>query len=316
MDIDAIEQRVEAMTAEGRRIVTEAIERYKPVAIVAAFSGGDDSIVSTHFLLSQYEGAFAFYADTLVGLSPTRNHIRAVCDRYGWALETGQARAEGPPKLMRSRGKLVPFDAAAVCPAGRWDDGDTAYEEFAINFGFPGRGKPQHARMYQRLKERPIRRMLRRLGATKAKKKVLMISGIRHDESAIRAGYKRETSVGHFGDIWVNPFYYRTAQDFEAYRQEFGLPRNPVKRRCGISGECCCGTFANPGERSAYREADPGFADYLSNLESRVSENGFPWGWGESLPQWWIDQRRGQRFLFDLAPGFQPMCVGCVSGRR
>jgi hypothetical protein len=90
-----------------------------------------------------------------------------------------------------------------------------------------------------------------------------------------------------------------------------------VKRLCGISGECCCGTFGSRGERDAYRKVDPEFANYLDRLEEKVRER-FPWGWGEGPPQWWIDAKRGQKFFVfdDDEPTFQPMCVGCNNGRR
>jgi 3'-phosphoadenosine 5'-phosphosulfate sulfotransferase (PAPS reductase)/FAD synthetase len=310
---------VETMIAAGREVVRLATELFEPVAVVAAFSSGDDSMVSTHFAMSNLPECTVFNMDPMVGLEPSRCHLKAVCDRFRWPLEIRQAHAEGPPKNTRKSGKFAPFDPK-VLPAGRWTDGDRYYEEWCLNFGFPGRGKPQHARMYQRLKERPLRRMLKTHGASKAKNKVLVISGVRHDESAVRAGYKRAFAEGYFGDVWVNPFYHQTAAHFEAYRQEFGLPRNPVKRACGISGECCCGTFGSGAERAAYRTVDPAFADYLDGLERRVVGNGFPWVWGESPPDWWKDERKGQGFLFDdlydKPPGFQPACVGCNSGRR
>lgn len=321
------EQRVETMIAEGTGIMREAIEQYRPVAIVAAYSSGDDSSVSTHFAMSNFSDCFVFNASTMVALEPSRCHLREVCQRFNWQLEIGEANAEGQPATMlvprddgSGKKKKVAFDPA-ILPAGKWSDGASAYEELVLNHGFPGPG--MHHRAYQRLKERPFRRMLKRFGASPVdgKPKVLIVSGIRHDESSRRAGYQRACAAGYFGDIWVNPFYWRSAVDFEAYRQEFGLPRNPVKRLCGISGECCCGSFGEPKrELPAYRQVDPQFADYLDGLCARVAANGFPWDWGERPPQSWIDMRRGQTLLFDLFGTddrtFQPMCVGCNSGRR
>jgi len=319
------EQIVDEMIADGKRVMAEVIAAVRPVQIVAAYSSGDDSIVSTHFAMSNYGDAFVFNADTLTGLEPSRCHLRSVCQKLKWQLEINEAHAEGPPKKMRQGGRMVPFDAKFVCPTGVWNDGASAYEEYCLNFGFPGRGKPQHARMYQRLKERPFRRMLKQFDARKrvGGNKVLIISGIRHDESSNRAGYQRAWAEGYFGDVWVNPFYWRTKADFEMYRQEFGLPRNPVKRLTGISGECTCGTFGDADERQAYRVADPAYSAKLDALEADVKALGFPWGWGESPPRWWVQEqerrKRGQPLLFDdsgTPEGFQPMCVGCNNGRR
>lgn len=180
-----------------------------------------------------------------------------------------------------------------------------------------------HGVMFANLKGRPIARFMAGLKAGhKRSARVMFVSGVRHDESARRAGYKSAVTKVK-AQVWVNPFYFRSAADFAAYRDEFGLPANPVKRLCGISGECCCGAFGKPHvERPAYRQIDPAFADYLDALEVRVREAGFPWGWGESPPAWWLAERAdaecGQRYLFDAAetPRFQPTCVGCLNGRR
>lgn len=320
--MDDQERRVEEMIAEGLRICREAIERYKPVAIVAAYSGGDDSVVSTHFAMEHLDCDVVVNADTAIGLAPARDHIARTCGRLGWPLSVYRADPEGCPKWRKQKGRpRRPFVPAIDLYAGEWREGATPYEEYALNWGFPGRGKPQHRRMYQRLKERPFREMLRHYGTSSSPKrdKVLVVSGIRSDESANRAGYKRSYAEGYFGDVWVNPFYWRTAADFAAYRDEFGLPRNPVKPLCGISGECCCNTFANENNTiDAFRRVDPDFAAYVEDLERRVKEV-FPWGYGESPPSWWLDARRGQAFLFDVddeQERFQPMCVGCERGRR
>jgi 3'-phosphoadenosine 5'-phosphosulfate sulfotransferase (PAPS reductase)/FAD synthetase len=293
------EERIDQMITAGKRIVEEAIAAVRPAAIVAAFSGGNDSIVSTHFATTNVIGCGVWNADTQIGLQPARKHIDACFKRFGWNGEIVKAEPEGPPPEY---------------PYGEWTDGATAYEEFVLNFGFAG--PPMHGRMYQRLKERPLASFRRK--TVQRGRRLLIISGIRADESAIRAGYRRAWADSpKTGCTWVNPFYYHTAADFAAYRDEFGLPHNPVKLKCGISGECCCGAFGKPEtERPAYRGLDGPFADYLDRLEARVRER-FPWSWGSGPPKWWVDQMRGQQFLFpDAWEGFQPMCVGCNNGRR
>ncbi|MFM7010993.1 MAG: phosphoadenosine phosphosulfate reductase family protein [Betaproteobacteria bacterium] len=304
--------RIESMMARGADVLEEA-RRYVEndlgthiIGFVGAFSGGDDSIVATHFANLTTDDCVTFNANTMVGLKPTRDHIDRVIEKHKWAAEIVSATAEGPPSATETNAEVI----------ANWRDGETAYEEFVLNHGFGG--PSMHPRMYQRLKERQLMKLRRKLQAGKRGGRLIVISGIRHDESAIRAGYKRAwQDVPKQGVTWVNPFYDFTAADFELYRQEFGLTRNPVKRLCGVSGECCCGTFGSRCEREAYRKADAEFANYLDRLEEKVRER-FPWGWGEGPPQWWIDAKRGQRFLCfdDEEPTFQPMCVGCNSGRR
>lgn len=65
------EQRVESMIADGLRVMQEIIATIKPAQIVAAYSSGDDSMVSTHFCMTHFPDAFVFNADTMVGLKPS-----------------------------------------------------------------------------------------------------------------------------------------------------------------------------------------------------------------------------------------------------
>lgn len=293
------EQAVETMSANGRKIMDEAIALYSPTVILAAYSGGDDSIVSTHFAVENF-GCAVVHCDTRIGMKATRRHLDAVSDYRGWDLRVFQGPTYGPPKNLNT----------SLLPAGEWTDGATAYEELIFNWGFPG--PAQHHRCYGRLKERALRLAARSV-LTKRGQRVLLVSGIRADESAIRAGYKRSIQLQKGSQfVWANPFYHHTESDFEAYRQEFGLPRNPVKPQIGISGECLCGAFASPGELAAVRTCEPETGAYLDSLRGRVAANGFPWSWGERCPEWWVESRRGQGLLeFEGGTAFQPMCVGC-----
>ena len=316
------EDRVELMVTSGQKVIQDVISYVENelnthiIGIVGAFSGGDDSIVATHAANAACSSCVVFNADTRIGLGPARTHIDATIAKHNWTAEVKRADPEGPPALnkMKSNARII----------DEWTDGETAYEEFVLNHGVPG--PAMHPRMYQRLKERQLNKLRNQLRGKKRGGQLSVISGIRHDESSIRAGYKRAWHhVEGTGVVWVNPFYYFTAADFELYRQEFGLGRNPVKRLCGISGECCCGTFANSSkqlesERAAYRVADPSFAEYLDKLEQKVRQR-FPWHWGEGPPQWWKDEKAGQGFFWPMLPDedlptFQPMCVGCNNGRR
>lgn len=317
-DLFDTEQTVERMIADGAEILRQATEYVektlgkKIIGYVAAFSGGDDSIVTTHFANEALPDCCTFNADTMVGFKQTRCHIKDCIERMKWTGEIEQATAEGPPKP-----KTITDNNRELLE--NWIEGETAYEEFVLNHGFGG--PPLHPRMYQRLKERPLLRLRRRLAGGTRGGRLIVISGIRQDESSIRAGYKRAwQDVPQQGITWVNPFYYHSKADFAAYSEEFGLPRNPVKARCGISGECCCGTFGDKAERESYREIDPEFSQYLDDLEARVRQR-FPWGWGEGPPKWWMEQKRGQKLMWpmlpdDELPTFQPMCVGCNNGRR
>lgn len=306
-DSEDDEQRIEQMLVSGRKIVQDAIDEYKPVAIFAGFSGGNDSIVATHFACTEF-GAAAIHCNTMIGVEKSRIHARSVADIRGWHFLEKLAVAEGPPKRHRDGS---PFDQATL-PTGKWIDGATAYEEFVFNFGMPGPG--QHRRMYQRLKERSFSAFKRDAKRGKSRRShVMFITGIRHDESAIRAGYQRAVTANG-SDIWVNPFYWNTKFDFELYRQEFGLPRNPVTDCIGFSGECLCGTMGRPEELDAVEKVEPETWKYIKSLEDKCSSLGLPCKYG-TRPEKTKTTNDLQLLLFGDEPDFQPACVGCIRRR-
>lgn len=296
--------RVEAMLESGRKIMCDAIDEHKPVAIFAGFSGGNDSIVATHFACTEF-GAQAIHCNTMTGVQLTRQHVVDVCERQGWSLMEKHAIATGPPRKRRDGTRFDP----ATLPCGKWNDAETAYEEFCINFGMPGPG--QHARMYQRLKERLFESFKREAKQGHGKRsRVMFITGIRGDESTIRAGYKAAVDR-RGGSVWVNPFYWQTAFDFELYRQEFGLPRNKVSDRIGFSGECLCGTMGSPEELDAVAEVEPEAAAKIHAIEERCRSYGLPCKWA-TAPAGRPKFLEGQQELFGDEPTFQPACVGCI----
>lgn len=304
---DLGEERIESMLESGRKIMRDAIEKYKPVAIFAGFSGGNDSIVVTHFACTEF-GATAIHANTMIGVEKSREHARKTAAKYGWQFLEKHAVAKGPPK-KRKDGSA--FDPSAL-PTGNWQDGNTAYEEFVFNFGMPGPG--QHPRMYQILKERIFEAFKREAKAGGSRRDTVMfVSGVRHDESAIRAGYK-ETVKKVGSSIWVQPFYWQTKSDFELYRQEFGLPRNPVTDVVGISGECLCGTMGTRDELDLIEKIEPQTRQYIEGLEARCESLGLPCKWA-TKPDKPSKCNPLQLMLFGDEPTFQPACVGCMRRR-
>lgn len=92
------ESHVDAMITEGRRITDEAIAAVKPFAVAAAFSGGGDSIVATHFAMTNYSGCVVFNADTMIGLAPARRHIEQVIESPPCGNRTGSPSRRLDPK--------------------------------------------------------------------------------------------------------------------------------------------------------------------------------------------------------------------------
>src|ERR1700722_3785193 len=101
--------------------------------------------------------------------------------------------------------------------------------------------------------------------------------------------------------IWCSPLYDWTSDDCFKLRQYAGIKPNIVCELIGMSGECLCGAFAKPGELEILRGWPETHSTYLriKELEMRVREAGFPWGWADPIPDFWKSKKRGQESLFE-----------------
>jgi 3'-phosphoadenosine 5'-phosphosulfate sulfotransferase (PAPS reductase)/FAD synthetase len=259
-------------------IIAEA-QAFKPVAIFALFSGGDDSLVSTHWYMNNVPGCEVATINTGIGLEVTRRHVRDTCVAHGW-------------KLTEIRAK---------------EDCGQDYDEIVERHGFPG--PASHGYMYSLLKERAVRKLVRDR-KTKASDRVLLLTGIRHDESDRRSGYggAEVTRVG--AQVWVNGLYWVPQSEFHRYRAEHNLKRGPASEALGMSGECLCGAFATPGELAGVRLLEPETADRIERIECRARAAGHTWGWeGRPPPRKWNGEL--SRETFEFAP-MLPLCTSCM----
>jgi 3'-phosphoadenosine 5'-phosphosulfate sulfotransferase (PAPS reductase)/FAD synthetase len=284
----------------ARSILRDAIAEYRPVEVLAGFSGGHDSLVSTHFTLDLLMNAHALHANTGIGIEKTRRFVRETSRDRAWSLIERKTTESYEDMVL---GKV--FD-------------DETGTELVYPGGFPG--SPLHYIMYQRLKERSIFKAASEARSAYPKRRrgkrwVLIVTGIRGDESRVRTGYKRAVSVDKVNAIvWVNPFYWASADHFRAYRSAHELPVNPVCLALGFSGECLCGAHADAGELLRIRMVEPETADYLEDLQRKAHAAGFPWGYEEGPPKWFMDHKRGQKFFdfhHDGGPDYRPLCHNC-----
>lgn len=167
------------------------------------------------------------------------------------------------------------------------------YSHLIQKYGFPG--PPVHHRMYQNLKEKPLQRFLSDHDGD-----VALISGVRKAESERRKVNISETGIQEkLGAVWVSPLLAWTKKDIRKYRNEQGIPDNPVVKEMHMSGECLCGAYADREEMTMLKLFYPNVARHLEWLEHDVYEEALKgnvdrryslWGHG-SLSQQEYDAR-------------------------
>lgn len=266
---------------EPANILARAIAAYRPVKIILMVSGGHDSITNAHMcaaILMRWGFPFEVYhGDTTIGIPETQQYVKAICLEYDWNLNIRR-----PPN---------PED---------W------YENIVRQYGFPGHTKTAHRFMYIRLKERAIRNFVTHecKENPRGRQNVLLLTGIRKDESAIRMGYS-DVMTKDDSRVWVSPIFHLTEADCKEYMFDNSIPTNPVKEKICISGECLCGSWAGDEEEHEIRHSYPHVGAELDRLTKIAEENGFPWRWGQGPNEWKVEQEAKKQLSFNF------MCAGC-----
>lgn len=221
------------METHGIETFVERRRENLPYEHVAMFSGGHDSLVSTHETMEHRDGDVVFHIDTGTGIEKNQQYVEDVCEQFGWELE------------IRSPSMTL--------------------EEFAEEYGFPKQAA--HSWIYRYLKHHPLSRFTTELSSDHPK----YYTGVRRDESQRRM--KTVTAEHQERDrwTWVAPIMDFTADDIETYIAEHNLPRNPVVENIGRSGECFCGAYADRvSELVELEKSYPDHAQWIIDLEERV----------------------------------------------
>ena len=258
----------------------DAIEQYKPAWVFALVSGGHDSASMLHYVRDRISAAV--HIDTGTGIPETRAYVDRLCVSMGI--------------------KLLVYEAANATD-GKGNPEPQVYADIVRQHGFPG--PAQHRIMYSKLKERPLRMLLREHAGVK-----LLVTGVRSSESARRMGFVAPIKVETGNKIWVAPCHDWDVDRQNEYMAVNSIPRNPVKDTLGMSGECLCGAYAKPGELDRLRAYCPEIAARIEALEQEVivRDRKFTWGWGEKPP------RFASKNQMTLDMDFIPvMCIGCES---
>jgi 3'-phosphoadenosine 5'-phosphosulfate sulfotransferase (PAPS reductase)/FAD synthetase len=239
---------VDDLVTQAHSIIDQALTLHPASHLFGLFSGGHDSLCSSH--VASLHPAFSGVAhiDTTIGIPATKQFVRDTSASFVWPLKEYR-----PP---------------------------VSYRDIVLKHGFPGPGG--HLFMYTRLKERCVQYLVRD-HKTHWKDRIGMVTGVRLSESVRRMG-NVEPIQRKGGQLWIAPILNWSDDDKIAYMSHFNLPRNPVVDDLCMSGECLCGAFAADGERVALRYHYPATEALIADLEAEAEEAGVHCKWGTRPP--------------------------------
>ncbi len=272
--------RIKTAIANARERLRHAIYVHRPTFVFGLFSGGHDSFSACYVASLERHFNGIAHINTGWGIEATREYVRDTCNSREWRLLEYKASEN-----VRARdGAPDPQD----------------YATFVRVHGFPG--PHGHGMMYQRLKERQLRRLERDHGAkSKDGHRIMYVSGCRSEESDRRMANTEEVQVDG-RRIWCAPIHDWTKLDTTECLEYANQPRNPVVDLIHKSGECLCGAYAKKGELEELALWDITRPAYLRirALESEVVPI-YGRGWGEAPKK---DNRTQEMFS-------GPLCWGC-----
>jgi 3'-phosphoadenosine 5'-phosphosulfate sulfotransferase (PAPS reductase)/FAD synthetase len=272
----------------ARDILQSALQEHDPVGVYLLFSGGHDSLVSTHAsheaLTDMNVPHTVLHIDTTVGIPQNEDYVKRVASEEEWPL-----------RIIRNgehRGKSY------------WDwcrDEET--------FPVPG----DHIWTYAHLKREAIRQIVREEKEDRGDR-VLFVTGVYADESDRRAGF-HQIKKRRGAQVWLNPCFEWSQAKMGQYRHRNDLPVNEVAAELGKSGECLCGAYAHPGDLEAVRRVCPALAERLERLADEISpsdDHKMRWDMDE-YPDSWKQEAAGQMDAFREPPKkTQPLCHDCT----
>ena len=261
---------VENKTFEG--IIEELETIHNRTNFYSLFSGGKDSMTTTHKLADIGKLKAVVHIKTNIGLQMTTDFVKDICQEQGWKLYL----VEPIPKFT--------------------------YASHVLQYGFPG--PTFHRQIMGRLKYKTMRNFAFSID----KKNHCLISGIRKFESKRRMGNYLHP-IQSQGSLWFgSPIFYDSTEYTYKYVHENGLKISPAyKLGLGMSGECLCGAFAGKGEKLKIRELDPILADYIEWLEDGVQRFGtkeakrYP-KWGEQAKMSELEEQQQMDLFFKENP--------------
>lgn len=271
-----------AYEGQALSILTRAYEHWKPNWIFLLYSGGYDSVCSTHLAWAwakvvPHGRVKVISLDTGVAADGWREYVTLMGLREGWTHEI-------------------------------WNNPNPDfYIENAREYGFPYTKQMHWQMMYRNLKERTLD-AVRRAHKVNARDRCMLVSGMRRDESDERRNTPEWLEDG--AGLWVSPLVNWTSRQVYEYRVARSFEPNPFYETVGGSGDCECnwGQFTNIDTLERH---SPKLAAKIRPVHEECLVK-FGYGYGERASAALIAERAGQMVM----PGIEPVMNLCASCSR
>lgn len=248
---------LKSLVEESKDILARAKERFRPVATICLFSGGNDSTALFELVSGSVDAAL--HIKTGIGIidkgRTATDHVEAMCKAKKVPLIVLDTKPEVYRHIVLRPDK----------PKG----------------GFPGR----HDICYHLLKNQRLQEFQR--DNSKRGQTLLFVSGVRKSESKRRSrGVASKEIDAPRGRLkrcaWVNPIIGFTQAHLLSLRNEKGLPQCEGAQFIHKSGECLCGSFPSPVTLDEIEFWFPATGAYIRSLEREAQKMGKPYcKWGQ-----------------------------------
>jgi len=218
----------------------EFVKEYGIKSLVCCLSGGKDSLVSTHYTLSELDNVtvdkYVAFVDTTVMIPIAVEFVREVCQKFGWHLNILKPKTTFWEQVEK---KGMPWMKRRWCCYG--------------------------------LKLQPLFDFIRDLPPQRAS-----VTGLRKDESPNRQKkLKKQIVYDRRRKIYAweyCPILHWTEKDVLSYIKKHNLPI-PPHYRLGIKETCMCGAFSSVKEIMILKAYFPDLFAKFVEVEKRVLRN-------------------------------------------
>jgi len=213
------------------------VKEYSIKSLAACFSGGKDSLVSTHFVMSELEGEddidkHVVFVDTGAMLPISEPFVRDVCQQYGWNL--------------------------TVLNGG--------FFEKAKKFGMP---RMRHRWCCYECKLKPIIEFVKPLKPQRGE-----VIGLRRDESPKRQKITNMVIHKKQAHSWgYAPILFWTEKQVLQYIKDHDLP-SPPHYKLGLKETCQCGVFSSKRQMLILKAQFPDLFQKFVRLEKEFRKGG------------------------------------------